>query len=495
MSKWPTTIGNTQSRRPPRTQRKHPPSAAPAFLWLILSFAATSSRFPASGTAAAFSPISIPTVSPLRRAERPRSDVFRNGGVCTKSPRGSSFSVPVVESSSSDGDVRDGRRTSTTTTNILPPHPPPAHAYALAGVASAFAWIAVSAVVLSHHPDPRFADCAFRHNALTISQAFAFPLPAGWAAFRASMIHSDSVRADDARTSDGGTSDRGSDGEVASASSSAAAATFRRLNLGMAAASAWLMASASFPRLFAFGYDLIRPGWLRTGAALAHGSTAILTLGAWWRCGFSSAAQATNLPSALLDRMGRLARGVAGALWCLGPRSPADDDPDDTRAGLAAQYGLCAAGLLWFSVLPVVSPYPLATIPTILGKRLSRPASAFTFLGGVVSYCIKDRLEKEEIDIDDDDDDSSADGRDEEMFAALRRGLTVGSSAHASLVLLKLAGADGGGLIFPGRGLWEVYPAMMAVPFSAAASVAVHALLIAAGCTRRRNRRRRSRRS
>uniref|UniRef100_A0A7S4J4T2 Uncharacterized protein n=1 Tax=Odontella aurita TaxID=265563 RepID=A0A7S4J4T2_9STRA len=479
MSKWPTTIGNTQSRRPPRTQRKHPPSAAPA-LWLILSFAATSSRFPTSGTAAAFSPISIPTVSPLRRAERPRRDIFRNGGVSTKHI-GSSFSIPVVESSSSDGDVRDGRRTSTTTTNILPPHPPPAHAYALAGVASAVAWIAVAAVVLSHHPDPRFADCAFRHNALTISQAFAFPLPAGWAAFRASMIYSA-----DARTSD-------RVGEVAS--SSAAAATFRRLNLGMAAASAWLMASASFPRLFAFGYDLIRPGWLRTGAALAHGSTAILTLGAWWRCGFSSAAQATNLPSALLDRMGRLARGVAGALWCLGPRSPADDDPDDTRAGLAAQYGLCAAGLLWFSVLPVVSPYPLATIPTILGKRLSRPASAFTFLGGVVSYCIKDRLEKEEIDIDDDDDDSSADGRDEEMFAALRRGLTVGSSAHASLVLLKLAGADGGGLIFPGRGLWEVYPAMMAVPFSAAASVAVHALLIAAGCTRRRNRRRRSRRS
>ena len=58
----------------------------------------------------------------------------------------------------------------------------------------------------------------------------------------------------------------------------------------------------------------------------------------------------------------------------------------------------------------------------------------------------------------------------------MRRGLGIGSALHLLLVALKLIGVDDGGFLLPGRGLWEVYPAMMAVPFATTASLLVHLL-------------------
>ena len=40
-----------------------------------------------------------------------------------------------------------------------------------------------------------------------------------------------------------------------------------------------------------------------------------------------------------------------------------------------------------------------------------------------------------------------------------------------------MAGVDGGGLLLPGRGLWEFYPAMVAAPKAAAVSCAAHLCL------------------
>jgi hypothetical protein len=56
----------------------------------------------------------------------------------------------------------------------------------------------------------------------------------------------------------------------------------------------------------------------------------------------------------------------------------------------------------------------------------------------------------------------------------IRKGLFWGSSLHLTLISLKLIGIDGGGFILPGRGLWEVYPAMLEVPFATALSILVH---------------------
>ena len=104
--------------------------------------------------------------------------------------------------------------------------------------------------------------------------------------------------------------------------------------------------------------------------------------------------------------------------------------------------------------MPVVVDYPLATVPSILGRRLSRAASAWTFLAAVVSYTVKDGIEKGEFGV--------TNGAGDGYSTALRIGLAVGSGAHLFIIGLKLIGVDGGGLLLPGRGLWEVYPMALA---------------------------------
>jgi hypothetical protein len=304
--------------------------------------------------------------------------------------------------------------------------------YSLAGMLSAVAWIATAYVALSFHPDPKFANCTLRHNLLTMSQAFAFPIPIAWASFEAlrKSAKNDTLESD----------------------------TSRRLNLGLAVASLWLTASSAFPPAFAFGYDLYSFHH-KVAAAAIHAATGIFALKIAMRTA----------------SIGNIIRRLMDSLWKLGPANSTAESGHRN----SSSYATGAVGLLYFTIQPIVSPYPLATIPSILGKRLSRPASAFSLLGAIVAYCLKEKKQQPSSASTSASQsaDSTTKKAEEDIRRTLRSGLAWGSAAHLFLIVLKLIGVDGGGWIFPGRGLWEVYPAMVNVPFAAGVSMAVHAIL------------------
>lgn len=292
------------------------------------------------------------------------------------------------------------------------PLPLLANIYLAAGMGTATLWAACAVTALSAHPNAAIhAVCGLRHNVLTILQALALPLPLLWAV-------------------------------VISLSSAAkvgwkrlGSATYRRLNLGLAAVSVWLVSAAAFMPAFACKYDMF-PAPLKMAAVATHGLTAVLCLGAWGRTVACSPAPMSG------HYVPRIVRGFVGSIASLPPKQ-ASDDPDSRAGGDGRnEYALCAALFGYFSVLSVVSPFPLATVPAILGKRLSRAASGWTFLAAVVSYILKDATERDRINAS--------------TFVTLRRGLAIGASFHLGLIGLKLIGVDGGGLLLPGGGLWQV---------------------------------------
>ena len=326
--------------------------------------------------------------------------------------------------------------------------------YSLAGILSALSWIATSYVALSYHPDPKFMDCTLRHNILTMTQAFAFPLPILWAAFEVLRKKSTSVSASTTSTDIDTNTNTNTNTDTN---------LRRRLNLGVGVASLWLAASAACASNFAFGYDLYS---FRHKAIVTtvHAATALLAL-----------------KNCKLSSLGQLVRYMNDGIWNLAPqkqiqiqiRNNHDENKiNRNRNRNSGMYATGATGLLYFAIQPIVSPFPLATIPTILGKRLSRPASAFTLLGAIIAYSLKDQQIDTTANLDN--------------SRTLRRGLVIGSGCHLLLIFLKIIGVDGGGLLFPGRGLWEVYPAMISVPFATGVSLGIHGVLCYAAFTDRK---------
>jgi hypothetical protein len=348
------------------------------------------------------------------------TSVLRNGNAPSVSEESGDIDTASRDSDGSDTD-------SDHTKTLL------ACAYNVAKIASALAWTATAYIALSFHPDPRFKDCTLRHNILTMSQAYAFPLPVLCACFDALRISAKK-------------------GKLQSA-------TARHLSLAVSVASFWLAAAMAFAPQFSFGYDLYGPSH-KVVTTTVHALSGLFTMGVLL----------------LSSTPGQIFRELVDSLWKLGPKKSKSSGTDSfvKNSSLLATSSI---GLLWFTVLPIVSPYPLATIPTILGKRLSRPASAFTLLGSVMAYCLKEGIDSVPTTACTSQSTHKGDSNDDDLSRILNRGLAIGSGSHLLLIALKLIGVDGGGWIFPGRGLWEVYPAMMSVPFATGVSMLIHAVL------------------
>jgi hypothetical protein len=244
---------------------------------------------------------------------------------------------------------------------------------------------------LMSHPTPRVAaGLCLRHNLLTVAHALALPIPVMLVSFEALL---------------------------SSSSSSRRVSTTRRLSLGLAVASSWTAAAVYWGPTFAVGYDLFDTP-VRYTCAVTHGTAALWAVRQWHATGATLSSLLRGSISSLFDLL---------------------HPPDDT----AALFFASALGLLILSALPQLVSFPTATIPTLLGKRLSRTASGWTFLAAVVAYS----LEKEDV--------NSPTRR------TLRRGLGVGALLHLGLLVAKVVGVDGGGLLLPGTGLQDLYPSLI----------------------------------
>ena len=309
--------------------------------------------------------------------------------------------------------------------------------YKLSLFASVISWTTIAFVALSKHPTPAIhAVTSFRHNCFTIAQALAFPVPVLISSFLELMsLSSSSSSSPKAKTS----------------SSRSFATSFRRLNLGIAIASLWSAAAVIWGRTFSVGYDLFstQPVLFRVGIPMVQTVVALYCLYKW-----NESVQATNVSSSSSSTdkrtfppsyyISRLVNGCIESLYSL--LSPPIHNVK------AQCYALTTKCLFVLALLPQLVSFPTATIPTLLGKRLSRAASGYTWLGAIGLLCL---YQKEKEKQQDDSNSKSS------LHYYLQRGLKLGSLLHISLVWAKIIGFDGGGIVLPGRGLWKDYPSLV----------------------------------
>jgi len=346
-----------------------------------------------------------------------------------------------------------GRFTQTTTLKaaetsaplVKEPAPRLGQGYAVMSVLTVIAWIITSILALARHP--AVIRLPLRHNVLTVAQALT-PLPLGIAVL-GSLTNS-------AKTEGWWAMNR---------------MTYRRLNLAVFTVSLWLAAAAAFAPSFARGYQLYPNGFAYFIAA-CHVLSAGFCLWVWLKSVMPSPRPISG------QYLPRLLRGVVGSFWALFPATSETssisssgsashlDDPESTAGSDGRnEYSMATVLFLCFAVMPFLVSFPFAGVATLGLGPLSRAGAAWTFLAAVVAYVLKDATQRGRI-------------HSGKTFRYLRWGLIASSGSHLLLVLLTLAGIDGGR-----AALMKFYPGTMSCPKLALLSLVMHGLVVFAALT------------
>ena len=150
----------------------------------------------------------------------------------------------------------------------------------------------------------------------------------------------------------------------------------RRLALGVAAACVWsavtVVWAPSFTSAVVRTMDpVIYPLTLRLCATASHLGLAGVCLAAWRRAG--------GTVRTLID-------GIARAPWDLGP--PAHG-AEGSSGGDVAVCATLSLAFLALTSIALAAPFPLATVPSLLGKRCARAFGAWTLLAAVALQTLK----------------------------------------------------------------------------------------------------------
>ena len=350
------------------------------------------------------------TTSRVRSTQQPRMSLSHRAAPPSLRSRGVSLNAAAQTSSSSS------------------------RIYSLAGGATVLSWSACAAFALGTYKPHRIV-----HNLIGILQALTV-VPMIWSAFTA---------LGNARAADG--DGRGTASEFA-----------RQLLLALAVSSVWSVTCVVFAPYFSSAVvrassDPVRyPLCIAATASVAHLATAWLCLDGWKRRVASSNGDPRFMRTLVLR--------VLDSLWRLGPSStsipPARVDSttgaSSSRGSCSAVYRSLAVAFAVFTLGSIFAPFPIATLPSLLGKRLARAYGAWTWLATVCFVALKDAAERRTIE-----------QRDEASYeTTLRRGMSRFAYAHLFVSLIARPLLD----------KIDLYPAALACKPAVIASLLVFAL-------------------
>ena len=282
-------------------------------------------------------------------------------------------------------------------------------AFQIAGWATAATWSVISVAALATYKPHRIM-----HNSIGVAQSLT-ALPLIIACFTAL--------------------------KDAASSGSLQLAACRRLNLGLATASIWSAFAVVFAPALTSAVvrtaDPVRYSLpISFGATAVHIAVASLCIRTWSR--------SVDAPS-----IGRAVSGALGSLWTMAPGQ---------QSVASIYYATLAACSVAFTALAAFAPFPLATVPSLLGKRLARAHGAWTLLLAVALFNLKCHAEGKTGGLD-------LEAAENALAATLRYGVRRVAALHLAVAVAR-----------PLLDVASHYPAALSCKPATAASLLVYLL-------------------